>query len=68
MAENRDDEQSAADFNPPSASFLKRADELTAVANQFIAEERPWMAEMYLLQAEMHRNTAASVAAQEQAV
>ena len=65
LAEHQDEEQTAAQFNPPSASFLKRADELTAVADKFIAEQRPWMAEGYQILASMYRKTAAAVAAQE---
>ena len=65
MAAHEDDEQTAADFNPPSASFFARALDRQAVADKFISDGQPWMAEMYVLLADMLRKTGASVAAQE---
>ena len=64
MADNQDAEPTAAEYADPPASHLKRADELTAIADQFIADQRPWMAEGYQILAGMHRETAAAIAAQ----
>ena len=65
MATHANDEQTAAQFNAPSASFLKRAGELDTIADQFISEQQPWMAEGYQILAGMYRRTAEAVAAQE---
>ena len=65
MAMHANDEQTAAQFNASSASFLKRAGELDTIADQFISEQQPWMADGYQILAGMYRRTAASVAAQE---
>ena len=65
LAEYQDDEQTAAEYAQEPAYYLKQAAKQMTIADQFIAEKRPWMAEGYQILAGMYRRTAASVAAQE---
>ena len=65
LAEYQDDEQTAAEYAQEPAWYLLQATRQEAIADQFIAEKRPWMAEGYQILAGMYRRTAASVAAQE---
>ena len=65
LAEYQDDEQTAAEYAQAPAWYLQQADRQTAIADKFITEQRPWMAEAYQILAGMYRKTAASVAAQE---
>ena len=66
MAAHEDDEQTAAEYAQEPAWYLKQAERQQAVADKFIAEQRPWMAEGYEILAGMYRRTAAAaVAAQE---
>ena len=67
MAEHKDDEQSAAEFAQEPAWYLQQAAKQTAIADKFIAEQRPWMAEGYQILAGMYRATAACATAQKQA-
>ena len=67
MAEHQDDEQTAAEFAQAPVYYLQCAEEHEATAAEFIAEQRPWMAEGYQLLAEQYRQRAAAGAAQEQA-
>lgn len=64
MAEPRDEEQTAAEFAQAPAWYLQQAKRQEAIADQFIANEQPWMAEAYEILAGMYRKTAAAVAAQ----
>ena len=64
LPEYQDDEQTAAEYAQAPAYYLKQAAKQMAIADQFIAEKRPWMAEGYQILAGMYRRTAASVAAQ----
>ena len=64
MSEQQDAEPTAAEYAREPAYYLKRADEMDAIADKFIAEQRPWMAEGYEILAGMHRKTAAAVASQ----
>ena len=65
MAEHQDEEQTAAEYAQEPAFYLKQAKRQEAIADKFIANEQPWMAEGYEILAGMYRRTAASVAAQE---
>ena len=65
LAEYQDDEQTAAEYAQEPAFYLKQAERQQAIADKFIANEQPWMAEAYEILAGMYRKTAAAVAAQE---
>ena len=65
LAEHQDDEQTAAEYAQEPAFYLKQAERQQAIADKFIAEQQPWMAEGYQILASMYRKTAAAVAAQE---
>ena len=64
MVEHKDDEQTAAEYAQAPDWYLKQADRQQAIADQFISEQQPWMAEGYQILAGMYRRTAAAVAAQ----
>ena len=65
LVEYQDDEQTAAEYAQEPAWYLQQAERQEVIADKFIVEERPWMAEWYQILAGMYRRTAASVAAQE---
>ena len=60
MATHENDEQTAAQYAQAPAWYLKQADRQQAIADQFIADQQPWMAEAYEILAGMYRKTAAA--------